>query len=32
VVLNEVSASLQPYVGAEGLVYPIEAILAMARK
>ena len=31
-VLNEVSASLQPYVGAEGLVYPIEAILAMARK
>lgn len=32
IVIDEVSASLQSYVGAEGLVYPIEAILASARK
>lgn len=31
-VIAEVSAALQPYVGAEGLVYPIEAVLASARK
>ena len=31
-LIQEVSAALQPYVGAEGLVYPIEAILACARK
>jgi len=31
-VIDEVSAALQSYVGAEGLVYPIEAILASARK
>lgn len=32
IVIDEVSVSLQAYVGAEGLVYPIEAILASARK
>lgn len=31
-VIQEVSAALQLYVGAEGLVYPIEAILASAKK
>jgi ubiquinone/menaquinone biosynthesis C-methylase UbiE len=31
-VINEVSAALQSYVRAEGLEYPIEAILASARK
>jgi SAM-dependent methyltransferase len=31
-VIDEVSAALQPYIGAEGLVYPIEAILANAKK
>ena len=31
-VIDEVSASLQSYVGAGGLEYPIEAILASARK
>ena len=31
-VIDEVSAALQSYVGAEGLEYPIEAILASARK
>lgn len=31
-VIDEVSAALQSYVGAEGLEYPIEAILARARK
>lgn len=31
-VIAEVSAALQPYVGAEGLVYPIEAILTSAQK
>jgi hypothetical protein len=31
-VINEVSVALQSYVGAEGLEYPIEAILASARK
>ncbi len=31
-VIDEVSASLQSYVGTEGLEYPIEAILASARK
>jgi hypothetical protein len=31
-VIDEVSSSLRSYVGAEGLVYPIEAILASARK
>lgn len=31
-LIAEVSAALQPYVGADGLVYPIEAILASARK
>jgi hypothetical protein len=31
-VIGEVSASLQPYVGPIGLVYPIEAVLAIARK
>jgi SAM-dependent methyltransferase len=31
-VIDEVSASLQAYVGADGLEYPIEAILASARK
>lgn len=31
-VIEEVSAALQPYVGAGGLVYPIEAALASARK
>jgi hypothetical protein len=31
-VIDEVSAALQSYVGAEGLEYPIEAILAIARK
>lgn len=31
-VIQEVSAVLQSYVGAEGLEYPIEAILALARK
>lgn len=31
-VIDEVSAELQSYVGAEGLEYPIEAILASARK
>lgn len=31
-IIQEVSAALQPYVGADGLVYPIEAILASARK
>ncbi len=31
-LIEEVSAALQSYVGAEGLVYPIEAILASARK
>jgi hypothetical protein len=32
IVIDEVSVSLQSYIGAEGLVYPIEAILASARK
>lgn len=31
-IIQEVSTALQPYVGADGLVYPIEAILASARK
>lgn len=31
-VLQEVSTALQPYVTADGLEYPIEAILATARK
>ena len=31
-VIDEVSAALQSYVAAEGLEYPIEAILASARK
>ena len=31
-LIEEVSAALQPYVGEDGLVYPIEAILASARK
>lgn len=31
-VIAEVSTALQPYVSAEGLEYPIEAILASARK
>lgn len=31
-VIDEVSLSLQSYVGTEGLEYPIEAILAFARK
>ena len=31
-VIDEVSAALQSYIGAEGLEYPIEAILASARK
>lgn len=31
-VIDEVSIALQSYVGAEGLVYPIEAILASATK
>ena len=31
-VLDEVTAALQSYVGAEGLEYPIEAILACAKK
>ncbi|HEU0297701.1 MAG TPA: class I SAM-dependent methyltransferase [Anaerolineales bacterium] len=31
-VIDEVSAALQFYVGVEGLEYPIEAILAKARK
>jgi len=31
-VFDEVSASLKPYVGANGLAYPIEALLASARK
>jgi SAM-dependent methyltransferase len=31
-VIDEVSVALQSYVGAEGLKYPIEAILAGARK
>lgn len=31
-LIEEVSAALQPYVGADGLVYPIETILASARK
>jgi ubiquinone/menaquinone biosynthesis C-methylase UbiE len=31
-VIDEVSAALQSYVGAEGLEYPIEAILVSARK
>ena len=31
-VIDEVSLSLQSYVGADGLEYPIEAILALARK
>jgi ubiquinone/menaquinone biosynthesis C-methylase UbiE len=31
-VIDEVSSALQSYVGAEGLEYPIEAILASARK
>lgn len=31
-LIDEVSNSLQSYVGAEGLVYPIEAILASAGK
>lgn len=31
-IIQEVSDALQPYVGADGLAYPIEAILAAARK
>jgi SAM-dependent methyltransferase len=31
-VVDEVSTSLKPYVGADGLSYPIEAILASAKK
>jgi ubiquinone/menaquinone biosynthesis C-methylase UbiE len=31
-IIDEVSQVLQPYVGAEGLAYPIEAILASAVK
>lgn len=31
-VINEITASLQRFVGVDGLVYPIEAILASARK
>jgi len=31
-IIDEISAALQSYVGAEGLEYPIEAILASARK
>lgn len=31
-VFDEVSASLQSYMSAEGLVYPIEAIIASAKK
>jgi SAM-dependent methyltransferase len=31
-VIREVSASLKPYIGASGLAYPIEAIVATARK
>jgi len=31
-VIDEVSAALRSYVGAEGLEYPIEAFLASARK
>ncbi|MBZ0293670.1 MAG: class I SAM-dependent methyltransferase [Anaerolineae bacterium] len=31
-VIDEVTASLESYVGATGLAYPIEAILATARK
>jgi ubiquinone/menaquinone biosynthesis C-methylase UbiE len=32
IVIDEVNVALQSYVGAEGLVYPIEAILASAGK
>ncbi len=31
-IIAEVSAALQAYVGAQGLVYPIEAVLSSARK
>lgn len=31
-VIGEVTTALKPYVGADGLAYPIEAILATARK
>ena len=31
-VVDEVSSSLKPYVGADGLAYPIEAILASGNK
>jgi hypothetical protein len=31
-VIEEVSVALQPYVGGDGLAYPIEAILASAQK
>jgi SAM-dependent methyltransferase len=31
-VIKEVTAALQPYVGADGVAYPIEVILASARK
>jgi ubiquinone/menaquinone biosynthesis C-methylase UbiE len=31
-LIQEVSEALHPYVGADGLVYPIEAILASAKK
>lgn len=31
-IIEEVSAALRPYAGAEGLVYPIEAIFASGRK
>lgn len=31
-VIREVSAALEPYMGASGLAYPIEAILATARR
>jgi hypothetical protein len=31
-VIEEVTDALQPYVGADGVAYPIEVILASARK